>query len=117
MIYDLIINSEPYLCVDPLIGGAIIGGVGNLIGGLFGSKANKNTNQQNLQIALGVSYGKMARHFLLISSALMVLQPILPQSLPLAMIQGQYQEADNHRSGDTFRFHGAWSPANEKGIV
>ncbi len=37
--------------VDPLIGGAIIGGIGNLIGGLFGSKSNKNTNQQNLQIS------------------------------------------------------------------
>ena len=53
MLYDIIINHELYLCnpVDPLIGGAIIGGIGNLIGGLFGSKSNKNTNQQNLQIA------------------------------------------------------------------
>lgn len=51
MIYEIIINDGLQLAVDPLIGGAIIGGVGNLIGGLFGSKANKNTNQQNLQIA------------------------------------------------------------------
>lgn len=53
MLYDIIINHDLFLCnpVDPLIGGAIIGGIGNLIGGLFGSKSNKNTNQQNLQIA------------------------------------------------------------------
>lgn len=51
MVFEIIINDGLQLAVDPLIGGAIIGGVGNLIGGLFGSKANKNTNQQNLQIA------------------------------------------------------------------
>lgn len=50
--YTIIYDLTPYICpVDPLIGGAIIGGIGNLIGGLFGSKSNKSTNQQNLQIA------------------------------------------------------------------
>lgn len=49
--YTILFDLTPQLAVDPLIGGAVIGSIGSLLGGLFGSKANKNTNQQNLQIA------------------------------------------------------------------
>lgn len=37
--------------MDPIIGGAIIGGVSNLIGGLFGSRDQAKANAANLQIA------------------------------------------------------------------
>ena len=37
--------------IDPTIGGAIIGGLGSLIGGLFGSHNQQSTNAANLQIA------------------------------------------------------------------
>lgn len=36
---------------DPLLGAAIIGGLGSLIGGLFGSSGQSSTNRTNLQIA------------------------------------------------------------------
>lgn len=51
IMYELIINDGLIQAVDPLIGGAVIGGLGSVIGGLFGSKSNSNTNRQNLQIA------------------------------------------------------------------
>lgn len=51
MIYEIISNGITICPVDPLIGGAIIGGVGNLLGGLFGSKSQKSANSANLQIA------------------------------------------------------------------
>lgn len=37
--------------MDPIIGGAIIGGVSNLVGNLFGSSSTKSTNKTNLKIA------------------------------------------------------------------
>lgn len=50
--YTIILDLSQQIClVDPLVGGAIIGGLGSVIGGLFGSKSNSNTNRQNLQIA------------------------------------------------------------------
>lgn len=52
MICDIFFTNVISICpVDPLVGGAIIGGAANLLGGLFGLKSNKNNNQQNLQIA------------------------------------------------------------------
>ena len=51
IMYELIINDGLIQAVDPLIGGAIIGGVGSVLGGLFGSKSNSNNNRINLQIA------------------------------------------------------------------
>lgn len=53
MICDILFNHDLFLCnpINPLVGGAIIGGAANLLGGLFGLKSNKNNNQQNLQIA------------------------------------------------------------------
>ena len=49
--YTIYLDLTQYLAVDPLVGGAVIGSIGSLLGGLFGSQANKNTNRQNLQIA------------------------------------------------------------------
>lgn len=37
--------------MDPIIGSALIGGVGNLLGGLFGSSAQRAANRANLQIS------------------------------------------------------------------
>lgn len=37
--------------IDPITGAAIIGGVGSLIGGLFGSKSQSSANKANLKIA------------------------------------------------------------------
>lgn len=52
MLHDIIINHDLFLSVvNPLVGGAIIGGAANLLGGLFGLKSNSNANKQNLQIA------------------------------------------------------------------
>lgn len=37
--------------IDPITGSAIVGGIGSVIGGLFGSHNQKSTNAANLQIA------------------------------------------------------------------
>lgn len=39
------------MTINPQVGSAIIGGVGSLIGSLFGSKSNSDTNKTNLKIA------------------------------------------------------------------
>lgn len=59
MIYDVIIKGDlfrPFSAtqkrvVDPIVGGAIIGGVGSLLNGMFGSSSQSSANSTNLQIA------------------------------------------------------------------
>lgn len=46
------ISSSYTICpIDPLIGGAIIGGVGSMISGLFGSSGQEDTNAMNYKIS------------------------------------------------------------------
>lgn len=49
--YTIVLDLSPQLAVDPLVGGAVIGSIGSLLGGLFGSKSQKSANSANLQIA------------------------------------------------------------------
>lgn len=59
MIYDVIIKGDlfrPFSAsqkrvVDPIVGGAIIGGIGSLLNGMFGSSSQSSANSTNLQIA------------------------------------------------------------------
>lgn len=51
IMYIIISDFFQQAVVDPLVGGAVIGGIGSLLGGLFGSKSQKSANSANLQIA------------------------------------------------------------------
>ena len=44
-------HDRPLLVVAPAIGAALIGGGASLIGGLLGSKGQRDANRQNLKIA------------------------------------------------------------------